>query len=161
MSSPTPYWPADAASSVSRVSTSETDFALRKNRRCSRQRPALLLAPLRCCRLVEANLFYRKSSSRNKSRTCRRFATAAEAIRFAVEELTRSVSNGCKLEFGDLNYFGSAIVPFTTTPISRFVGASPPKGAPKDRPETTHQDDRLSALIVAIGRPDRSAISLS
>ncbi len=60
---------------------------------------------------LEAALFYGKSAKRTQNLTFRRFAQAAEAIRFAVEELSPSILNGCKLEIGEAEYFGRAIRP--------------------------------------------------
>ena len=83
---------------------------------------------------VEASLFYGKSASRSRNLTFRRFAHAAEAIRFAVEELSPSVLNGCKLEIGEAEYFGRAIRPlyddhaFPLFRRKRVVAAG--KGAP-------------------------------
>jgi hypothetical protein len=60
---------------------------------------------------VEAGLFYGKTASRNRNLTFRRFKQAAEAIRFAVEDLPPTILNGCKLEIGEVEYFGRAIRP--------------------------------------------------
>ncbi len=60
---------------------------------------------------MEAALYYGKSANRGRTLTFRRFAQAAEAIRFAVEELSPSILNGCKLEIGETEYFGRAICP--------------------------------------------------
>jgi hypothetical protein len=60
---------------------------------------------------VEAALYYGKSASRGRALAFRRFTQAAEAIRFAVEELSPSIFNGCKLEIGEAEYFGRAIRP--------------------------------------------------
>lgn len=59
----------------------------------------------------EAVLFYGKGASRSRNLTFRRFEQAAEAIRFAVEDLPPTILNGCKLEIGELEYFGRAIRP--------------------------------------------------
>jgi hypothetical protein len=60
---------------------------------------------------LEAALYYGKTANRGRTLSFRRFAQAAEAIRFAVEELSPSILNGCKLEIGDEEYFGRAIRP--------------------------------------------------
>jgi hypothetical protein len=60
---------------------------------------------------LEAALYYGKSANRGRTLAFRRFEQAAEAIRFAVEELTPSILNGCKLEIGEEEYFGRAIRP--------------------------------------------------
>jgi hypothetical protein len=61
---------------------------------------------------MEALLYYAKSAStRQKALVFRRFPVAAEAIRFAVEELEPKVFNSCSLEVNDLQYFGREIRP--------------------------------------------------
>ncbi len=60
---------------------------------------------------LEASLYYGKSATRGRTLAFRRFAQAAEAIAFAVEELSPSILNGCKLEIGEAEYFGRAIRP--------------------------------------------------
>ncbi|QGM99928.1 hypothetical protein [Methylocystis parvus] len=76
---------------------------------------------------VEAALYYGKSENRGRTLAFRRFGQAAEAIRFAVEELTPSILNGCKLEIGEAEYFGRAIRPLyddSAFPLSRRKRAS-------------------------------------
>ncbi len=58
---------------------------------------------------VEASLYYGNSRNRGRTLAFRRFSEAAEAIRFAVEELSPSILNGCTLEIGEDEYFGRAI----------------------------------------------------
>ena len=61
---------------------------------------------------MEAGLFFSKSeSSRNKSLVFRRFRRAADAIRYAVEELSPRVLASCSLEVNGLHYFGREILP--------------------------------------------------
>ncbi|KAF2992175.1 hypothetical protein OGR47_09980 [Methylocystis sp. MJC1] len=60
----------------------------------------------------EASLYYAKSPhSKQKSLVFRRFTIAAEAIRFAVEELSPQILNGCSLEVNEDHYFGREIRP--------------------------------------------------
>ncbi len=60
----------------------------------------------------EASLYYAKNTHpKQKSLVYRKFAIAAEAIRFAVEELSPKVLNGCSLEVNDIHYFGRQIRP--------------------------------------------------
>lgn len=60
---------------------------------------------------VEASLYYGNSRNRGRTLAFRRFSEAAEAIRFAVEELSPALLNGCTLEIGEDEYFGRAIRP--------------------------------------------------
>lgn len=61
---------------------------------------------------LEASIYYAKScNAKRKSLVFRRFPQAAEAIRFAVEELTPKLLNGCTLEVNDTHYFGREIRP--------------------------------------------------
>ncbi len=60
----------------------------------------------------EASLYYAKSAhSKQKSLVFRRFTKAAEAIRFAVEELSPKIFDGCSLEVNESHYFGREIRP--------------------------------------------------
>lgn len=60
----------------------------------------------------EASLYYSKSAhSKQKSLVFRRFPMAAEAIRFAVEELSPKIFNSCTLEVNEAHYFGREIRP--------------------------------------------------
>jgi hypothetical protein len=60
----------------------------------------------------EASLFYAKSANpKRKALVFRRFARAAEAIRFAVEELAPKLLDGCSLEVNETHYFGREIRP--------------------------------------------------
>lgn len=60
----------------------------------------------------EASLYYAKSANRKqKSLVFRRFEQAAEAIRFAVEELAPKLLDGCTLEVNETHYFGREIRP--------------------------------------------------
>lgn len=62
--------------------------------------------------LMEASLYYSKSANRKqKSLVFRRFTKAAEAIRFAVEELPPKTLEGCSLEVNESQYFGREIRP--------------------------------------------------
>ena len=60
---------------------------------------------------AEASLYYGKRTNRGRALAFRRFERAAEAIRFAIEELSPSILSGCKLEIGEAEYFGQAIRP--------------------------------------------------
>jgi hypothetical protein len=61
---------------------------------------------------MEASLYYSKSAdSRQRSLVFRRFPKAADAIRFAVEELTPKILASCSLEINDEHYFGREIRP--------------------------------------------------
>ncbi len=60
----------------------------------------------------EASLYYAKTTQRKqKSLVYRKFTVAAEAIRFAVEELSPQTLSGCSLEVNDVHYFGRQIRP--------------------------------------------------
>ncbi len=60
--------------------------------------------------LLEASLYYAKSAnSKRKALVFRRFTRAAEAIRFAVGELTPKLLDGCTLEVSDAHFFGREI----------------------------------------------------
>jgi hypothetical protein len=59
---------------------------------------------------VEAGLFSAKGTHfRPKSLEYRRFVRAAEAIRFAIEDLPSNMLDGCSLELAEDMYVGSAI----------------------------------------------------
>jgi hypothetical protein len=61
---------------------------------------------------MEAALYFSKSgSTKQKSLIFRRFGRAADAIRYAVEELSPNILNSCSLEVNDLHYFGRQIRP--------------------------------------------------
>ncbi len=61
---------------------------------------------------MEASLYYAKSaSSQRKALVLRRFAKAAEAIRYAVEDLSPGLLRGCSLEVNESFYFGREIRP--------------------------------------------------
>lgn len=61
---------------------------------------------------TEAALYCSKTvTSRQKALTFRRFAQAAEAIRYAIEELPAYALDSCSLEVDDERYFGKAIRP--------------------------------------------------
>jgi hypothetical protein len=61
---------------------------------------------------LEASLYYAKSAnSKRKALVFRRFTKAAEAIRFAVEELGPKLLDGCTLEVNEAHYFGREIRP--------------------------------------------------
>jgi hypothetical protein len=61
---------------------------------------------------MEASLYYAKgASSSRKALVLRRFAKAAEAIRFAVEDLQPKLLGGCSLEVEESYYFGQEIRP--------------------------------------------------
>jgi hypothetical protein len=72
---------------------------------------------------LEASLYYSKGANpKRKALTFRRFVRAAEAIRFAVEELTPKLLDGCTLEINDTHYFGREIRPLyddSVFPLSR------------------------------------------
>ncbi|MBI1867965.1 MAG: hypothetical protein HYS06_06690 [Methylocystis sp.] len=59
---------------------------------------------------VEAGLFSAKGLKfRQKALGYRRFARAADAIRFAIEELPPDLLRGCSLEVNEETYAGQAI----------------------------------------------------
>ena len=61
---------------------------------------------------MEAGLFFSRSeNSSNKSLIFRRFGRAADAIRYAVEELPPKILASCSLEVNGLHYFGREIRP--------------------------------------------------
>jgi len=61
---------------------------------------------------MEASLYYAKrANSKPKALVLRRFAKAAEAIRFAVEDLAPKLLEGCSLEVNESYYFGQEIRP--------------------------------------------------
>jgi hypothetical protein len=61
---------------------------------------------------TEAALFSGKTSKgRQKALTYRRFAKAADAVRFAIEELSPQALDGCSLEVNDERYNGKEIRP--------------------------------------------------
>jgi hypothetical protein len=60
---------------------------------------------------LEAALFFAKGTKfRQQALEYRLFVRAAEAIRFAIEDLPSSVLRGCSLEVGDDRYVGDAIL---------------------------------------------------
>ncbi len=61
---------------------------------------------------MEASLYFAKSASAKPTAlVLRRFAKAAEAIRFAVEDLAPTLLRGCSLEINESYYFGQEIRP--------------------------------------------------
>lgn len=61
---------------------------------------------------MEASLYFAKSSNaRQRSLIFRRFSIAAEAIRYAVEDLAPRTFDSCSLEVNGLHYFGREIRP--------------------------------------------------
>jgi len=61
---------------------------------------------------MEASLYFAKSAnSKPTALVLRRFAKAAEAIRFAVEDLAPALLRGCSLEISESYYFGREIRP--------------------------------------------------
>jgi hypothetical protein len=59
---------------------------------------------------LEASLYYAKSANaKRKALVFRRFTRVAEAIRFAVEELTPKVLDGCTPEISYAPFFGREI----------------------------------------------------
>jgi hypothetical protein len=61
---------------------------------------------------MEAGLFFsRTEKSSNKSLIFRRFGRAADAIRYAVEELSPRILASCSLEVNGFHYFGREIRP--------------------------------------------------
>ncbi|WP_363348477.1 hypothetical protein [Methylocystis echinoides] len=60
----------------------------------------------------QASLYYAKSAHRKqKALVFRRFDQAAEAIRFAIEDLAPEILQGSTLEINDTHYFGKQIRP--------------------------------------------------
>ena len=61
---------------------------------------------------MEASLYFAKSAkAKPAALVLRRFAKAAEAIRFAVEDLPPTLLQGCSLEINESYYFGQEIRP--------------------------------------------------
>jgi hypothetical protein len=61
---------------------------------------------------MEAGFFSGKGVKfRQKALEYRRFARAAEAIRFAIEDLPQNALRGCSLEVDEETYMGEAIRP--------------------------------------------------
>jgi hypothetical protein len=61
---------------------------------------------------MEASLYYAKSpNSKQKALVFRRFEKAAEAIRYAVEDLAPNLLEGCSLEVNETRYLGREIRP--------------------------------------------------
>lgn len=61
---------------------------------------------------LEASLYYAKTANaRPKALVFRRFSRAAEAIRFAVEDLAPRLLDSCTLEVDEARYFGREIRP--------------------------------------------------
>jgi hypothetical protein len=61
---------------------------------------------------TEAALFFNKTpKAKSKSLVFRRFSHAAEAIRYAVEELAPTALNSCSLEVNEQHFFGREIRP--------------------------------------------------
>jgi hypothetical protein len=61
---------------------------------------------------MEASLYYAKgANSYPKALVLRHFAKAADAIRFAVEDLPPKLLGGCSLEVEESYYFGQEIRP--------------------------------------------------
>ncbi len=61
---------------------------------------------------MEASLYFSKNASaKQKSLVFRRFDQASEAIRYAVEDLSPKIFNGCSLEVNGEHYFGREIRP--------------------------------------------------
>jgi hypothetical protein len=61
---------------------------------------------------TEASLFYSKSQlSRGRALHFRRFSNAAEAIRFAIEDLAPKLLESCSLEVNETHFFGRDIRP--------------------------------------------------
>lgn len=59
---------------------------------------------------LEASLYYSKTpGTKQKSLVFRRFPKAADAIRFAVEDLAPKIFDSCSLEVNDAHYFGREI----------------------------------------------------
>jgi hypothetical protein len=58
---------------------------------------------------LEAGLFSANKGFRHKGLEYRRFVRAAEAIRFAIEDLPSNVLGGCSLEMAEESYVGIAI----------------------------------------------------
>ena len=59
---------------------------------------------------AEAVLFFRPAGKgRNHPLTIRRFGRTCEAVLFAVEELSPSVTKGCSIETGDHQLIGDEI----------------------------------------------------
>jgi hypothetical protein len=73
---------------------------------------------------LEAALFFAKGTKfRQQALEYRLFVRAAEAIRFAIEDLPSSVLRGCSLEVGDDRYVGDAILGLYESADFRCRGA--------------------------------------
>jgi hypothetical protein len=61
---------------------------------------------------MEASLYFSKrAGAKQKSLAFRHFGHAADAIRYAVEDLSPQIFNSCSLEVNGLYYFGRQIRP--------------------------------------------------
>ena len=80
---------------------------------------------------LEASLYYSKSgNSKQKGLVFRRFTRAADAILFAVEELTPKLLYGCSLEVNEAHYNGREIHPLyddNAFPLRRKLSNNSPK----------------------------------
>jgi hypothetical protein len=74
---------------------------------------------------LEAALFFAKRSKfRDQALEYRLFVRAAEAIRFAIEDLPSNILRGCSLEVGEDRYVGDAILGLYESvdfPLSRLA----------------------------------------
>lgn len=68
-----------------------------------------------------AELFFNRTAKRNVKMSYRRFATAAEALRFAVEDLGRGTLNFATLEVNEARFERGAIVRLYDAPGYPFV----------------------------------------
>jgi len=73
---------------------------------------------------MEAALYFSKSGAKH-ALTFRRFSRAAEAVRFAVEELPSKLLSSCSLEVNDVYYFGLQIRPLYQSDEYPLRRASP------------------------------------
>jgi hypothetical protein len=62
-------------------------------------------------RMEAALCFSRNAKAKQRSLVFRRFSRAAEAIRYAVEELAPKALDSCSLEVNELHFFGREIRP--------------------------------------------------
>ena len=92
---------------------------------------------------MEASLYYAKSaSSQRKALVLRRFAKAAEAIRYAVEDLSPGLLRGCSLEVNESFYFGREIRPLYDDRAFPLRRRAKQIGRKPSQPKSTGEPER-------------------
>jgi len=86
----------------------------------------------------EASLFFEKvADKRRKALVFRRFPQAAEAIRYAIEELSPHALGACSLEVNDMHYFGRDIRPLYESADFPLTRSAAPKETDAPGPHPT------------------------